>query len=269
MFHLVARSIDRSLLFRDWTEARALWARVLTAAPSPTALVLMPDHLHLLHRTDARRPLAAALSGYARWRNAHRCQRGPVFEALPPAEEIVDDDKRRRSVRYVHLNPCRAKLVADPLGWPFSTHRDAVGLSAPAALPLRRDPAAFHRYVSSDPSVDVNGTELPATTLETDDVLAVFHAVSAVTRTPLSDMIARGPARTLFLGVVDRLCPRVPRRVVAELCGVRRQAAIAASARPDPRWRTIAGAVGDTRFLPLRDGDLTRLPGWERYRGRG
>lgn len=35
----------------------------------------------------------------------------------------------------MHPNPCRARLVADPLAWPFSTHRDAVGLAVDPVVP--------------------------------------------------------------------------------------------------------------------------------------
>ena len=101
-----------------------------------------------------------------------------------PAEPLVDATKARRTVRYVHLNPCRAHLAVDPLAWPFSTHRDRLGCAARPVLPQARDPEAFHRYVSSDPSVDPTGTPLPARALATRDLDRLAEAVSSAARTP-------------------------------------------------------------------------------------
>jgi hypothetical protein len=267
MFHLVARGADGRLLFRTWREGLALWDRVWRAVPDAAALVLMPDHLHLLHVVDVREALAAAASGFARWRNAARGERGRVFEALPPAEPLVDDDKRRRSHRYVHLNPCRARLVRDPLAWPLGTHRDAVGLAWDPVVRVRPDPERFHAWVSADPSVAVDGTPLPGWTRRTDDLGAVRDAVSAVTRTPLSALGRRGAARTLFLRAAAELCPSASADEAAALVGASRATAYrAAHARLE--LAPVVRALGDERFAPLGDGDLRRLPGWERYRGR-
>lgn len=267
MFHLVARGADRRLLFRTWTEGVALWRRVVRAQPGLVALVLMPDHLHLIAPSDSRLALAAALSGFARWRNARRDEAGPVFAPLPPAEPLVDDDKRRRSVRYLHLNPCRARLVRDPLAWPLSTHRDAVGLASPAVIRPHPDPARFHGYVSADPSVAVDGTPLPDWTVSTHDPLAVLHAVSALTRTPLAALARGGGPRRLYLQAVAALAPGVGREVAGGAVGVSRWTATR-SVRPGPDVAKVGRLLHDPRFGPLDDRDLRRSPGWERYRGR-
>ena len=112
MFHLVARAVGHTLLFRSWREGLHLWDTVVKAAPGLDALCLMPDHIHLLHESDVRERLAAALSGFARWRTAARGVRGPVFQPLPAPEPLVDDEQVRRSVRCVHLDPVRATADA-------------------------------------------------------------------------------------------------------------------------------------------------------------
>jgi hypothetical protein len=265
MYHLVARSADGRLLFRTWAEGLALWRRVVRGVPGLVAFTVMPDHLHLLHPDDVRLPLAQILAGYARWRNRARRERGRVFEPLPAAQYLADEDKRRRTVRYVHLNPCRARLVRDPLAWPLSTHRDAVGLAAPPVVRVRRDVAAFHAFVSGDPSVAPAGTPLPVAAARTDDVDAVLAAVSALTRTPLEDLGRRGVARTLFLRALAAHCPEVPRALAAARVGAARSTAFAAAALADV---LVARALHDPRFPALAAGDLRTAPGWERYRGR-
>ena len=122
MYDHVARTQDRKALWRSDAEGLRLWRLIVGGLPGLLALVLMPNHLHLLHSLDVRIALAQILAGYTRSTGR------PRMERLPPATWVADPQKRRRQVRYVHLNPCRARLCLDPLSWPFSTHRDATGL---------------------------------------------------------------------------------------------------------------------------------------------
>ncbi len=267
LLHLVAHTLPGTVAFRTWVEARALWDRVVPAVPGLVALVLMPDHLHLLHGADVRRPLAAALSGYARWRNHQRGERGPLFHPVPPPEELVDDDKVRRSIRYVALNPCRARLVADPLAWPFSSYRDSVGLAVPSVRRPDGDPHELHAYVSADPTVDVRGSALPVAPHQVPTPEAVAHAVSALTRTPLGGLRRRGPARRLFLRAAKALCP-CSGRDLARLAGCSDSAVAHAPSALDAEVRLVARVVDDPRFDALFEGDLRATPGWRRYRGR-
>lgn len=268
MNHLVAHAASGTLLFHDWTEAAELWNRLVAAFSNLTALCLMPNHLHLLHASATRADLRHVLAGFARWRNARRGERGPVWEAIPAEERILGRVKERRQERYVHLNPPRGGLAACPLGWAFSTHRDAVGL---AAFPVRRtapDRYEYHRYTSSDPSVAVNGTDLPVTPWRDLPPEAVRDAVSAVTRTPLSGLERRGPARTLLVRALRSLtkasAPLIARLTRTSERNVRR-------VRPsrDRGVLIVEQVVGDPRFAALADEDLrARWRGWARDRWR-
>jgi hypothetical protein len=123
----------------------------------------MPDHIHLILPDAPGKRLGRAMSAYAQWRNAYRGERGPVWTPHPPPDRLADEKHLRRTIRYVHLNPPRAKLVEDPLAWAWSTHRDRVGFAFPRVGALEPDPNRFHRSVSGDPSVAVEGTDLPRT----------------------------------------------------------------------------------------------------------
>jgi REP element-mobilizing transposase RayT len=259
MFHHVARSIGRRPLFRTWTEARVLWDALVRAAPGCAAFVIMPDHIHFVHPFDVRLRLARGISGFTRWRNHAHGKTERLFERLPPAEPLTDEQKVLRTIRYVHLNPCRGKLVNDPLAWPFSTHRDACALAIPAAVPRVADVWWFHRYVSSDPSVHVDGTELPGVTVATHDPGQVLYAVSALTRTSLEAMCVRGAPRSLYLRAAAELCPNTPRANLCELVGVHRNTYRNATQRRDPAVRTVARVIGDPRFSPLHDRPLSFL----------
>lgn len=193
--HLTARSRD-GLLFHDWTEALALWRRLVAAFPEARAACLMPNHTHVVTEDDNARPrMSGVMSGYARWRGHHRRQDGRCWEPQPAVETLPDADHLRRTVRYVLLNPCRAELVGDPLAWPLSTHRDLVGLGDPA---LRvRDPHGLHAYVSADPTVSVVGTELPLLATGPAPLAEIAAAVGAVLRMQPAEVRADPRARRL------------------------------------------------------------------------
>ncbi len=263
-FHLVAHSVEGSVLFDRWKDGLALWERIFAEVPDLLALCIMGNHVHMIHAADVRRRLAHALAAHVRACNSARDTRAFGIESLPPPEEIEDDPKRRRKEKYVYLNPVRAKVIPDPLAWPLSTYRDRLGLAAWPRVPVVHDPVRLHAWVSADSSVDVGGSRLPEETVQVADPRRVLDATSAVTRTPLSRMKRRGPARTLYLRAVAVLCPTATRAAAAALVGAGRHTAIRAAQARDPAVGAVARAVGDPRFPPLGDGDLRRVYYWPR-----
>lgn len=268
MLHASPRAARGTLLFRTWAEARALWLR-LVAGPRFLSLALMPDHVHV-QLTDASQvaPLAMALRSYARWRNAARGESGAVWEHGGRPTEIRGKDHVQRTIRYIHLNPCRRGLAADPLAWAFSTHRDALGLALPPARRTVPDPVRFHAWVSGDPSVGTAGSPIPQRAPAGGvprSAAEIIAAVSALTRTPRSALRARGPARRLLLGALAELTEATDVGAAA-IVGVHRTTAGRAALGPDRRLVLIERVAGDDRFAVLRDGDLLAEPSWAGYR---
>ncbi|MFH1466827.1 MAG: hypothetical protein ABIO70_20755 [Pseudomonadota bacterium] len=267
MHHFTAHAFPPDLLFHDWCEARQLWDSLLSLGPVQ-ALVLMPDHVHLIARDLDPQAWWHALRGYARWRNHHRGEPGRrVWLALGPPEEVLGAKHLRRALRYLALNPCRDRLVADPLAWPFSTYRDSVGLAVPGVVAIERDPVAWHAYVSSDPSVSVEGTDLPSGLrgLRAASVEQVVEAVSALARTPVEDLRRRGPARTLLVqGLLG--CAHLSGRAVARHLGLSHTAIQKAAPLPSGTHARIERVLGDRRFAALHTHDLSLEWAWRRYR---
>lgn len=276
MFHHVARAHRGHWLFDHEGEGRELWRRLVSIS-GLVAGCLMPDHVHLvLRHPHPSGLLANTMRGFARWRNAARGESGPVWAAAPPAIELPDELHARRTVRYVLLNPCRGGLVGDPLGWPFSTHRDAVGMAAPAAVPPVRDRQAFHAWVSGDPSAHVAGTPFPGGQWGTTRWDELRHGVAGVCRVSLEELRERGPARRL-LGQTAWIHDVGGHAEIAEAVGVERQAVwrwcrdlpSRGGRFADPGLAACVAAVGDQRFRALDRRDLRRDPGWLRYREQG
>lgn len=124
MYHFAFRTRDHGPLFTSAAEASALWA-CLREIPGWHGVCLMLDHGHVLHPEPILDTLAHALSGYSRWWNHRHGASGPRLQPMTTPEPLPTADKVRRALRYVHLNPCRAGLVGDPLSWPLSTTASA------------------------------------------------------------------------------------------------------------------------------------------------
>lgn len=269
--HVTVRALPNTLLFWDWTEARALWERLRIAFPDARAICLMPNHPHVLtDRADARSRMLGVMSGYARWRGAWRGQDARCWQPLPRVETLPDDKHLRRMVRYVHLNPCRGELVRDPLTWPFSTHRDQAGLGDPDLCV--DDPERQHAYVSGDPSVAVEGTELPRLVSGFAPLPTIAIAVGAVLRIPPERVRAERKARRLLARAAWLLENR-DTRILAEYLEVSRTAVYQMlDPRPSPMaldeegWlASVLRAVGDPRLGPLElrpRANPTRWSGW-------
>lgn len=268
MVHIVLKAREGKLLFHSWYEAAELWWRLCEAFPAVVAMVLMPDHVHIVLPSDQRTQLGKVASGYARWRNHRRGETGAVFAPQPRAEPIADNLHLQRTVRYIHLNPCRARLVDDPLEWPFSTHRDAVGLAWPAVRRVERDPVWFHAYVSGDPTVSVEGTELPCGSGRLVSPEEAIDATSAVMRIPRSTLVnERGRSRSLCMAVCRATTSASLRAIGAEL-GVS-ATAVRKAGEPPARLRKIVERVlGDVRFEALDGVDLRQRRRWGYYRSR-
>lgn len=214
VYHLVAKIERPDVSLAEFEIASWCWERLRAAFPLALAVCLMPDHPHVvtpLEDPDAARMRVNRLLGHL----ARRVGARYLGEAAAPSL-IADRQKLARDLRYVALNPPRAKLVADPLEWLFSTHRDVVGASIDPwidatrlsrALGRREDDfvASYHRYVSSDPSVKVGGTPPPqpaiASNLPRFALDTIARAAAASTRTPIEAIRNTSLTRDVFVGL--------------------------------------------------------------------
>jgi len=94
----------------------------------------MSNHVHLLVQV-ADTPLGAFVqrigSRYARAVQARVPTTGHLFQNRYHALLVDVERYFVALLRYIHLNPVRAGLVADPATYPWSSHRAYLGLAAP------------------------------------------------------------------------------------------------------------------------------------------
>jgi putative transposase len=118
LHHVMVRGIERTTLFRDDTDRADFVARVADlaeqAAWTVSAWALLPNHAHLLVRTGARplpRNMRSLLTGYAGAFNRRHHRVGHLFQNRYTSIVVEEEQYLLELVRYLHLNPLRAKVV--------------------------------------------------------------------------------------------------------------------------------------------------------------
>ena len=110
---------DDYALYRDW-----LGESCRRFAVDVWAYCQMPNHVHLILAPSDERGLALALSRahrlYSGFVNARARQTGHLFRGRF-GSVAMDEEHLITAVRYVALNPVRARLVEDARDWPHSS----------------------------------------------------------------------------------------------------------------------------------------------------
>jgi len=125
----------RSLLTDEIVELRASWADVRRSHPFETvAAVVLPEHMHFIWRlpaedADFTTRIRLLKSGFtrrlaAKWKATGRKGERDIWQRRFWEHAIRDDNDLERHVSYIHFNPVKHGLVADPDDWPHSTWLD-------------------------------------------------------------------------------------------------------------------------------------------------
>ncbi len=129
-YHLIARGDNREPIFRAEQDRhvylRLIRSRLRDHAARLHAYVLMSNHVHLMLETGDQHiaPMIQELHGaYARYVNRRYERVGHVFEGRYRGILVERDTYALELSRYIHLNPVRAKMVEDPLAYPWSSFR--------------------------------------------------------------------------------------------------------------------------------------------------
>jgi putative transposase len=118
--HIIVRGIERRKVFFDDTDRDNFVDRVggiVTETNTDCyAWALIPNHFHLLLRTG-KVPVATVmrrlLTGHAGYFNKRHRRSGHLFQNRYKSILCQEDTYLLELVRYIHLNPLRAKLIKD------------------------------------------------------------------------------------------------------------------------------------------------------------
>lgn len=138
MFHVTQRGNDRRPIFlddHDRTRYAAILGRALERHGERVhAYCLLTNHVHLLLQA-AERPLSSLMHvlglRYARWFNDRWAHSGHLFQGRYYSGFIEGEAALMLVLRYIHLNPLLAGLVADLAEHRWSSHRAYDGAEAP------------------------------------------------------------------------------------------------------------------------------------------
>jgi REP element-mobilizing transposase RayT len=136
-YHVMARGNAGRAIYRD-DEDRTQFLEVLGACAAVHRLIChaycqMDTHYHVV-LTTAEANLSKAIHDvngtYATWWNRRHKRVGHVFQGRFRAQIVQEEGYLLEVCRYVALNPVRARLVARPEAWRWSSYRATTGMAA-------------------------------------------------------------------------------------------------------------------------------------------
>ena len=123
LHHIIARGIELGVIFQDRVDRDRFIQRlsdILTeTATQCYAWALIPNHFHLLLKTGmipVGRVMQKLLTGYAVSYNRRHTRSGHLFQNRYKSILCQKEPYLLELVRYIHLNPIRAGIVADMNG---------------------------------------------------------------------------------------------------------------------------------------------------------
>ena len=137
LHHLIVRGIERKEIFQDDADrdffVERLGQVLLDTRTDCFAWALMPNHAHLLLRSGSA-PLSTVmrrlLTAYAVRFNRRHGRHGHLFQNRYKSILCQEEPYLLELVRYIHLNPLRAKRVSDYQGlesFPYCGHSVLLG----------------------------------------------------------------------------------------------------------------------------------------------
>lgn len=134
LYHIITRGVDRRDIFHSH-EDRQKFISLLTRQKELLpfylyAYCLMSNHIHLLIERmtdDIGRIMHRVLTGYTQYYNRRYKRSGHVLQGRHKAILCQSDLYLMKLVSYIHLNPVRAKMVAMPEQYPYSSHGAYIG----------------------------------------------------------------------------------------------------------------------------------------------
>jgi putative transposase len=149
LYHVITRGNNRRQIFNsrtDYEKFLSLLAVQKVRLPFFLyAYCLMSNHVHLLIERQANavgRIMHRLLTGYAQYYNRRYGRVGHLLQGRHKAILCQSDRYLCELVRYIHLNPVRARIVNKPEDYEHSSHRAYLGTEPTGMVDI--DPVLRH-----------------------------------------------------------------------------------------------------------------------------
>jgi putative transposase len=149
LYHVITRGNNRRQIFNspaDYEKFLSLLAIQKIKLPFFLyAYCLMSNHVHLLIERQASavgRIMHRLLTGYAQYYNRRYRRVGHLLQGRHKAILCQSDRYLSELVRYIHLNPVRARIVNKPENYEYSSHRAYLRMEPPGMVDV--DPVLRH-----------------------------------------------------------------------------------------------------------------------------
>jgi REP element-mobilizing transposase RayT len=134
-YHIYNRGASKATIFREGTNFLFAIQKIKKYSQanniSVIAYCLMPNHYHLLARQDGDEPAGklpqSIFNSYTKAYNIKYDHSGTLFEGRFHAKVIQNKSHLLHLCRYIHGNPVKDGLVADPAEWPYSNYLEWIG----------------------------------------------------------------------------------------------------------------------------------------------
>jgi REP-associated tyrosine transposase len=135
LYHVITRGNNRRKIFRshdDYLRFTDILAKQKAKLPFYLyAYCLMPNHVHFLiemQESPVSQIMQRVLTSYSQFYNRKYKKIGHLFQGRYKAILCQTDRYLGELVRYIHLNPVRARMMKRPEDFEYSGHRAYLGL---------------------------------------------------------------------------------------------------------------------------------------------
>ena len=134
-YHIYNRGANQTSIFHEATNYLFVLGKIREYARKNNIAViaycLMPTHYHILARQDGNEPAGnlpqLVFNSYTKAYNLKYFHSGTLFEGRFRAKPIQTKSHLLHLCRYIHGNPVKDGLVADPADWQYSNYLDWIG----------------------------------------------------------------------------------------------------------------------------------------------
>jgi REP element-mobilizing transposase RayT len=135
LYHIISRGNDRRVIFHDDADFNKFLSLLAVQKEKLGfylyAYCLMSNHFHLALERQTEpvgRIMLRLLTGYSQYYNRKYRKVGHVFQGRHKSILCQADRYLGELVRYIHLNPVRAKMVRKAERYPWSSQRAYLGM---------------------------------------------------------------------------------------------------------------------------------------------